>query len=191
MHKGKSILVINAAGGVGSVATQLARWAGLTVIGTASRPESIRWVEQQGAHHVINHRYPLVGLLQHHGYPMIDYIMCLKNTAEYWDAMVEVIAPQGKICLVDDIYAPVSFGALHSKSATVVCENVFTRPNYQTTDLAEQHRLLTKVAELVDNNVLHTTLTERLSPVNASNLRQAHARVEQGSMVGKLVLEGF
>jgi len=105
--------------------------------------------------------------------------------------MVEIIAPQGKICLIDDVYGPLDLRMLQPKSITVVFENVFTRPNLQTADMLEQHHLLSMVAELVDMGVIQTTLTERLSPITASNLRRAHAKVETGDMIGKLVLEQF
>ncbi len=190
-NRGKSILIINAAGGVGSIATQLAHWAGLRVIGTASHTASSQWVKEHGAHDIVNHRQPLVAQLKQLGYTAVDYIVCLKNIAEHWEAMVELIAPQGKICLIDDIYSPLDLSVLHPKSVTVVCENVFTRPNFHTADMLEQHHLLCRVAELIDANVIQTTVKERLSPITASNLRRAHAKVEQGNMIGKLVLEHF
>lgn len=190
-HRGKSILIINAAGGVGSIATQFAHWAGLTVIGTASRPASMRWVREHGADHIINHRQPLASQLQQLGYTTVDYILCLKNVAQHWSAMGELIVPQGKVCLIDDVYSPLDTEMLHSKSLTLAFENVFTRPIYQTVDMSTQHRILTRVAELVDAGVIQTTLTERLSPITADTLRQAHAKVETGEMIGKLVLEQF
>ncbi len=190
-NRGKSILIINAAGGVGSIATQLAHWAGLTVIGTASRPASIQWAREHGADYTIDHRQSLAPQLQQAGYTTIDYILCLKNVAQYWDAMVEIIAPQGKICLIDDVYNPLDVSVLQPKSLTLTFENVFTRPNFQTADMLTQHHILSKVAELVDAGVIQSTLTERLSPITASTLRQAHARIETGEMIGKLVLEHF
>jgi zinc-binding alcohol dehydrogenase family protein len=190
-NRGKSILILNAAGGVGSIATQLAHWAGLTVIGTASRPASIQWVKEHGADYTIDHRQSLAVQLQQFGYATVDYILCLKNVAQHWDAMVEIIAPQGKICLIDDVYSPLDTSVLHSKSLTLAFENVFTRPNYQTHDMSAQHHILSNVAELVDMGVIQSTLTERLSPITANALRQAHAKVETGEMIGKLVLEQF
>ncbi len=190
-NRGKSILIINAAGGVGSIATQLAHWAGLTVIGTASRLASIQWVKEHGADEIIDHRHPLASQLQQRGYTTVDFILCLKNVAQHWDAMPEIIAPQGKICLIDDVYAPLDLRVLQPKSITIAFENVFTRPNFQTADMLEQHHLLCRVAELVDTGVIQTTLTERLSPITASNLRLAHTKVETGGMIGKLVLEQF
>jgi NADPH2:quinone reductase len=190
-NRGKSILIINAAGGVGSIATQLAHWAGLTVIGTASRPTSIQWLKEHGADYTIDHRQSLASQLQQLGYTTVDYILCLKNIAQHWDTIIDIIAPQGKICLIDDVYGPLDVRALQPKSITVAFENVFTRPNFQTADMLEQHHILCQVAELVDMGVIQTTLTERLSPITASTLRQAHAKVETGEMIGKLVLEQF
>lgn len=190
-NQGKSILIINAAGGVGSMATQFAHWAGLTVIGTTSRPESSRWAREHGADYTIDHHQPMAPQLQHIGYAAVDYIFCLKHTARYWETMVEIIAPQGKICLIDETEEQLDLTALQAGSVTVVWESMFTRSSFQTVDMLEQHRLLSRVAELVDANIIQTTLVERLSPITASNLRQAHAKVEAGTMIGKLVLEQF
>lgn len=190
-NRGKSILIINAAGGVGSITTQLAHWAGLTVIGTASRPGSIHWVKEHGADYIVDHRQPLAAQLQQMGFADVDYILCLKRPEQYWDVMAAIIAPQGKVCLIDDTYNPLDLSVFQPKSVTVALENVFTRPNFQTIDVLEQHHILTKVAELVDAGVIQTTLTERLTPITASNLRLAHAKVEAGNVIGKLVLEQF
>ncbi|QBD79518.1 zinc-binding alcohol dehydrogenase family protein [Ktedonosporobacter rubrisoli] len=190
-NRGKSILLINAAGGVGSIATQLAHWAGLTVIGTASRSTSIQWVKEHGAAYAVNHHYPLASQLQQLGFTTVDYIFCLKNTASYWEAMAEVIAPQGKIGLIDRTEQLLDLTALQSKSVTVAWEGMFTRSEFQTADMQKQHDLLNRVAELIDAKVIRTTLTERLSPITASNVLEAHRKVKQGSLIGKLVLEHF
>jgi zinc-binding alcohol dehydrogenase family protein len=188
-NRGKSILIINAAGGVGSIATQLAQWAGLKVIGTASRPASIQWAKSHGTDMILDHHQSLANQLQQYGYASVDYILCLKSVAQHWHTMAEIIAPQGKICLIDDVYAPLDIAIFQPKSASIVFENVFTRPNFRTADMTEQHHILTRVAQLIDAGVLQTTLNERLSPITANTLRQAHARVETGEMIGKLVLE--
>jgi zinc-binding alcohol dehydrogenase family protein len=190
-NRGKSILIINAAGGVGSIATQLAQWAGLKVIGTASRPKSIQWAKSHGTDMILDHRQPLANQLGQYGYASVDYILCLKSVAQHWHTMAEIIAPQGKICLIDDVYAPLDIAIFQPKSVSIVFENVFTRPNFHTVDMAGQHHILTRVAQLVDAGVLQTTLNERLSPITANTLRQAHARVETGAMIGKLVVEQF
>lgn len=190
-NKGKSILIINAAGGVGSIATQLAHLAGLTVIGTASRPESIQWSKEHGADYVISHRQPLVPQVKQLGFTTVDYILCLHDTLMHWNDMVQAVAPEGKICSIVEAEQPVNLTALQAKSATFAWELMYTRSMYQTPDMIEQHRLLDRVADLIDAGKLRTTLTKRLSPINAVNLRQAHALIEQGNMVGKLVLEQF
>lgn len=190
-NRGKSILIIGAAGGVGSIATQLAKLAGLTVIGTASRPESTQWTREHGAEHTINHHQPFAPQLKELGFAAVDYIFCLNSTDRHWQNMVETIVPQGKICSIVETHGPIDLTALQSKSATFVWEFMFTRPVYQTPDMIEQHNLLDRVAKLVDEGVLKTTLTKRLSPINAANLRQAHAIVEKGSTIGKIVLENF
>jgi zinc-binding alcohol dehydrogenase family protein len=190
-NQGKHVLIIGAAGGVGSIATQLARWAGLTVIGSASRPESIQWAKGHGSDLVINHRQAFAPQLKQLGFETVETIFCLNTTEAHWGSMAEVIAPQGKICAIVPTSAPVDLNALQSKSITFVWELMYTRPIYQTTDLIEQHRLLNTVADLVDEGKLQTTLTQRLSPINAANLQKAHALLEEGSMIGKVVLEHF
>jgi len=190
-NSGKSILIIGAAGGVGSIATQLARWAGLTVIGTATRPESIQWAKDHGVDHVISHRQPFAPQLRQLGFETVDYIFCLNSTAKHWNDMAKVIVPEGKICSIVELEGAVDLSALQRKSATFVWEWMFTRSMFQTADMVEQHRILTAVADLVDAGKIQTTLTERLSPITAANLRKAHAQVEQGSMIGKVVLERF
>ncbi|HRE27488.1 MAG TPA: zinc-binding dehydrogenase, partial [Anaerolineales bacterium] len=158
---------------------------------SASRPESREWVLRQGAHRVVDHHQPLREQLESAGHPVVDHILCLKNVVQHWPAMVDLVAPFGKICLVDDIEAPVNFGALHGKSVTVVCENIFTRANYQTADLVVQHQILTTLAALVDAGSIHSTLVERLTPIDATTLRLAHARLERGDVIGKIAIEGF
>ncbi len=187
----KSLLIIGAAGGVGSIATQLGRLAGVTVIGTASRPESIQWAKEHGAVYTISHREAFALQLQRLGFEQVDYIFCLNSTEKHWRNMTEVIAPQGKICSIVEMEEPVDLTALQRKSATFVWEWMFTRPFYQTNDMIEQHHLLNTMADLVDAGKIQTTLTTRLSPITASNIRKAHELVEKGTMIGKVVLEQF
>ncbi|WP_232276687.1 zinc-binding alcohol dehydrogenase family protein [Paenibacillus sp. 481] len=191
LNQQKTILMIGAAGGVGSIATQFAHLAGLTVIGTASRPESVEWVKQQGAAHVINHFEPFMPQLRLLGFESVDYILCLSHTDLHWANMVDAIAPQGKICSIVDSPVPLDLSQLKNKSATFVWEFMFTRPMYNTLDMIEQHKLLNAVADLVDAGKVKTTVTERLTPINASNLRLAHAKLEIGRTIGKIVLEHF
>jgi zinc-binding alcohol dehydrogenase family protein len=187
----KRILIIGAAGGVGSIATQLARLAGLTVIGTASRPESIQWAKEHGAAYTISHREAFAPQLKRLGFESVDYILCLNSTEKHWRNMTEVIAPQGKICSIVEMEEPVDLTALQQKSVTFVWEWMFTRAFYQTDDMLEQHHLLNELANLVDAGKIRTTLSERLEPITAVNLRLAHKKVERGSMMGKIVLEHF
>jgi zinc-binding alcohol dehydrogenase family protein len=185
---GKSILIIGAAGGVGSIAIQLARKvAKLNVIATASRDESRDWCLKLGANTVINHRNALDKELATVGIPHVDYIFCLNNTDQHWSAMAEAIKPQGKICSIVEA-TTVDLGLLKSKSASFVWEFMFTRSMYQTPDMIEQQRLLNTIADLVNEGELVTTVGKLIQPINAENLRKAHAMIEQGNAIGKIVL---
>ncbi|NBD25180.1 zinc-binding alcohol dehydrogenase family protein [Paenibacillus glycinis] len=190
-NAGKTILIIGAAGGVGSIATQIAKDAGLTVIGTASRPESAQWARDHGADHIIDHRQPFAAQLQALGFAHVDYIFCLNLTEQHWANMAEAIAPQGKICSIVETAELLDLTLLKNKSVTFAWELMFTRALYQTPDMIEQHRLLNQVADKLESGELRTTLTERMAPINAANLRKAHAKVESGSTIGKIVLERF
>ena len=187
--KGKTILIIGGAGGVGSIAIQLAKkLAGLRVVATASRAESSAWVKQLGADLVVNHRKPLDQELKNAGEPPVDYIFCLNATSSHWKAMAEAIAPQGHICSIVETPEPVDLDLLKLKSATFAWEFMFTRAMFQTPDMIEQQYLLNTIAELIDNGVIRTTLSEVITPINAANLRKAHAHIEQGRAIGKIVL---
>ncbi len=191
-NQGKSILIIGGAGGVGSIAIQLARKvAGLKVIATASRPETIAWVTNLGANHVINHREDLITQMQAIEIPQVDYILCSNDTDAYFHTMAELIKPQGKICSIVETAKPVNLDLLKSKSATFVWEFMFTRSMFKTADMIEQHHILEWVAMLIDNGTLRTTVNEVKSPINAANLRAAHAQLESGATIGKLVLSGW
>jgi NADPH:quinone reductase len=190
-NSGRTILMIGAAGGVGSIAIQLAKLAGLTVIGTASRPESSAWAKSMGADHIINHHEAFMPQLRALGIEYADYIFCLYDTAVHWRSMVEAIKPQGKICSIVETAEPLHLSQLQSKSATFVWELMFTRPMFQTEDMEEQHKLLNRIADEIDFGRLRTTETSRLSPINAANLRKAHALLESKGMIGKLVIERF
>ncbi|WP_379129690.1 zinc-binding alcohol dehydrogenase family protein [Paenibacillus sp. sgz500958] len=190
-NAGKSILIIGAAGGVGSIAIQLAKYAGLTVIGTASRPQSAEWAKELGADHIINHFEAFLPQLTAIGFNQVDYIFCLNTTEKHWKNMAEVIAPQGKICSIVETNELLDLTLLKNKSVTFVWELMFTRAMYQTADMIEQHKLLNEVARLVDQGIIRTTTTDILTPINAANLRKAHAILESGRTVGKVVLERF
>lgn len=184
----KSILIIGGAGGVGSIACQLAsQLAGLTVIATASRKESADWCRTMGADFVVNHHH-LLNDMREQSLKEIDYILCCSATDSYFDAMVELIKPQGHICSIVDNTEPLALNKLKAKSVSFSWEFMFTRAMFQTDDMIEQHHILNEVARLLDEGILKTTLGETLSPINAANLRTAHAKMEAGSMIGKLVM---
>lgn len=191
--EGQSILVIGAAGGVGSILIQLARkLTKLTVIGTASRPETSDWVRELGAHHVLDHSKPLAGEITKAGLPAPEFVVSLTQTEQHFAQIAELIAPQGRFGLIDDP-APgsIDIGLLKVKAVSLHWELMFTRSLFQTADMVRQHALLTEVAQLVDAGTLRTTLGEHLGAINAANLRKAHAMLESGRARGKLVLEGF
>jgi zinc-binding alcohol dehydrogenase family protein len=189
---GKSVLIIGGAGGVGSIGIQLAKvLAGLTVIATASRPESDAWCRRLGADHTIDHRAAIPAQLRALGFEHVDFILCFNDTDRHFNAMAEAIAPQGKICSIVENAGPLPIGALKNKSATFVWEFMFTRAMFQTSDMIAQHRLLNEVARLIDAGKLQTTMGDNLGTINAANLRRAHALLEGGQTIGKLVLSGF
>jgi zinc-binding alcohol dehydrogenase family protein len=189
--EGKSLLIIGGAGGVGSIAIQLARaLTKLTVIATASRPETKEWCKTLGAHHVIDHSKPMVEQLKGVGLPFVDYIFGVTETGSHFDTIVEMIAPQGKFGLIDDP-KPLDTAKFKGKSASVHWEAMFTRSTFQTPDMIEQHKLLDEVAAMVEKGTIRTTVAENLGAINATNLKRAHAMIESGKTRGKIVLEGF
>lgn len=191
-NKQKSILIIGGAGGVGSVAIQLAKaLTQLTVVTTASRTESIDWCKKMGADHVINHRKDLVQQYEQHGLGNPDYIFCCADTDPYFDTMAELIAPEGMICAIVDTKQPQQFAKLKSKSAGFVWEFMFTRPMASEQAKLKQHRLLNTVSELLDNGQLKTTHTETLAPLSVDNLTRAHDMIRTGSTIGKIVLSSL
>jgi zinc-binding alcohol dehydrogenase family protein len=185
------ILVIGGAGGVGSILVQLARrLTGLTVIATASRPETQAWCRELGAHHVIDHTKKLPEELKSLGIKEVEYVAGLTATDKHLPAIVEVLRPQGKFGLIDDPQV-LDITPFKRKSLSVHWEAMFARSMFETEDMIAQHNLLNEVAALIDAGVLRTTLSERLSPINAANLKKAHALIESGKAKGKVVLEGF
>jgi len=192
VQPGKSILIIGGAGGVGSIGIQLAKISNLTVIATASRPQSIAWVKELGADHVIDHRKPLPPQIAALGLKHVDYIANFSGELDaYWEAMAELVAPQGALVAIVGNTKPLPMDVVRSKSATVCWELMFTRLRFQTPDMIEQHRLLNKVGEWLDAGKLRGTLKETLSPINGANLKKAHEKLESGTMIGKLVLKGW
>ncbi len=190
-NKDRSILIIGGAGGVGSIAIQLAKkLAGLKVYATASRPQSEQWCREMGADAVLNHREELEDECKRNGIEGVDYILCLVGTAQYWRAMADIIRPQGKLCLIVDTESnqPVNINLFKPKSVAITWEFMFTRARFQTADMAEQGALLTRAAALFDQGELRHTRTEHYGDLSATNLLKAHAKLESGSMIGKLVL---
>jgi NADPH2:quinone reductase len=190
--KGKTLLIIGGAGGVGSICIQLARRvAKLNVIATASRPESAAWARARGAQHIVDHSRPLGPQMRALGLPEADFVFCANVSQRHFADFPDLLAPQGRICSVVDGPGPEDFMALKRKSITFSWEAMFTRPLFATPDMVAQHQLLEDTAALVDAGVLHSTVTENLGRINASNLRRAHTMLEQGHTLGKIVLEGF
>jgi NADPH2:quinone reductase len=188
---GRSILIIGGAGGVGSITIQIARaLTDLTVIATASRPETQDWVKELGAHHVVDHSKPIAPQVAALGIGAPGFIFSTTNSDSHIDDIVEAIAPQGRFALIDDPKA-LDIMPFKRKAVSVHWELMFTRPLYGTPDMIEQHKLLNRVSELVDAGKIRTTLSEIVGPINAANLKTAHAMVESGRMKGKAVLAGF
>lgn len=189
--QGQSLLIIGAAGGVGSILTQLAKQlTGLRVIGSASRPETQQWVRELGADDIVDHRQPLAEALRAQGIEQVTHVASLTQTDEHLDQLVEALAPQGKLALIDDP-KQLDVVKLKRKSLSLHWEFMYTRSLFETPDMLEQHKLLNRVAELIDAGTLKTTVGEHFGQINAANLRRAHALLESGAAKGKIVLEGF
>ena len=190
--QGQSLLVIAGAGGVGSIAIQLARRAGFTVIATASRQDTIDWCTALGADHVVNHREPLAPQLKALGFDSVDAALNLADTDHYWTELGELLAPLGHVGLIVEPRGELRIGDPYkAKSIGIHWEMMFARPRFRTADMGEQGALLDRVADLLDAGELRGTLTGTLSPINAVNLREAHRRLESGTTVGKMVLAGW
>jgi len=184
-----AILIVGGAGGVGSIAIQLARaMTNLTVIATASRPETIAWAKEMGAHHVIDHRKPLAAQVTALGLGAPAFVFSTVQTNLHAREIAELIASQGRFGVIDELAEAELFA---SKSVSIHWEFMFTRSLHQTNDMAEQGKLLNEVSRLVDEGILRSTVTERHSPINAANLKHVHALIESGQARGKVVLEGF
>ncbi len=187
----RTLLIIGGAGGVGSMLIQLARrLTGLTVIATASRPESRAWCQKLGAHHVVDHSKSLAEELKAIGHASVALIAGLTNTDQHFKDIVAMIAPQGKFALIDD---PKTLDALpfKGKSVSLHWESMFTRSIFTTPDIIAQHKLLNDVSAMIDDGIVVTTMARELTPVNAKNLREAHGLVEGGRSIGKVVLRGW
>lgn len=186
-----TLLIVGAAGGVGSIMVQLAsQLTDCTVIGTASRPETQDWVKSLGAHQVIDHSRPLAEELKRAGVPEVKHIVSLNKTDLHFEQIAAAIAPQGKFALIDDP-EPIDVRLLKRKSVSLHWELMFTRSLFGTPDMIEQHKLLEEVAGLVDKGVIQTTFNNHFGSICAANLKRAHELLESGKSCGKIVLEGF
>ncbi len=189
---GKSLLVIAGAGGVGSIAIQLAKLAGFTVIATASRIETIAWCRVMGADHVIDHREDLAPQIKALGFDTIDAAVNLADTDRYWEVLGELLAPQGHVGLIVEPAGALKIGDPYkAKCIGIHWELMFTRSRFRTADMGEQGRILADVAALIDAGKLRGTLSDMLSPINADTMREAHRRLESGRTIGKLVVAGW
>lgn len=185
------ILIVGAAGGVGSMLVQFASvLTGATVIGTASRESSAQWVKKLGADYVVDHSEPLKEQIEQLNIGQVTHVASLTHTDSYLDSYVELLAPMGKIALIDDPES-LDITKLKPKSLSLHWEFMFTRSMFQSKDIKEQHRLLNKVSDLIDQGFIQTTVGKHLGKINAENLRAAHEALESGKSIGKIVLEGF
>ena len=188
---GKRLLLLGGAGGVGSIAIQVAKLAGLTVIATASRPESIAQCQRYGADLVVDHTADLKGQLAAAGYTALDLVFSCAEPDAYLKLATELLVPHGSFCTILAPRAPVDLGLLRQKSLRYSHEYMFTRPVYQPPDMIEQHHLLATASALFDAGRLRGTRSATLGPINATNLRDAHVQLESTHTLGKLVLEGW
>ena len=187
----RTLLIVGGAGGVGSIMIQLARkLTGLTVIATASRPETIQWCLDLGAHHVVDHSKPMKEQIEKLKVPPVAWIASLTATEPHFKAMADILAPQGVIGLIDDP-PPLETTLIKGKAGSLRWESMFTRSTFQTPDMITQHHLLDRVADLIDAGEIKTTLDKVFGKINAANLRSAHATIESGKSIGKVVLEGW
>lgn len=188
----QQLLIVGAAGGVGSILVQLAaQLTDAVIIGTASRPESQAWVKELGADYVIDHRKPLSEELKRIGIDSVTHVASLNATEQHYDEIVESLAPQAKLALIDDPQSPLDIMKLKMKSISLHWEFMYTRSMFNTDDIEKQRDLLNSIAELIDAKRIKTTLGEHYGQINAENLKRAHANLESGSAIGKIVLEGF
>ncbi len=187
---GEALLVVGGAGGVGSILIQLAKkLTGLKVIATASRADTNTWVEKMGADHVVNHRNPLDEEMKSLGISP-RYVASLTHTDKHFASIVELIKPRGHIALIDDP-ATLDIVPLKTKALSVSWEFMFARSLFQTKDIDVQHQLLSRVAGMLDEGTLISTVNMHCGGMSVANLRTAHELQESGTAIGKTVLDGF
>ncbi len=185
------ILVVGAAGGVGSIFLQLAKAiTGATVIATASRESSQAWVRKLGAHHVVDHSKPLQPQIEALDVGQVTHVASLNSTDSYFESYTELLAPFGKIAMIDDLKSP-DVMKMKPKSLSLHIEFMFARSMFKAADMSEQSRLLNRVSDLVDRGYIQTTVGKNLGTINGENLRAAHEELESGQSIGKIVLQGF
>jgi zinc-binding alcohol dehydrogenase family protein len=187
-----SLLIVGGAGGVGSISTQLAReLTSLNVIATASRPDTRDWCLKMGAHYVVDHRQSLSDQVKSIAPGGVNYVLALTKVEDHFDEIIESMAPQSAMALIENPAQPLEITKLKPKSISLHWEFMFTRSRFQTADMGEQGRLLTEVGALMDASRIRTTLRTNLGQITAENMKRAHALVESGRTIGKIVLEGF
>ncbi len=187
----RTLLIVGGAGGVGSILVQLARrLTGLTVVATATRPESQKWCLDLGAHAIVDHAKPMKEQIERLKVPPVALVASLTGTGQHYMAIAEFMAPQGKFGMIDDP-AEFSIAVFKGKAISIHWESMFTRSSFQTADMIAQHQLLNDVADLIDKGVLRTTIDQTFGTINAANLKRAHALLESGKSRGKIVLEGW
>ena len=191
-HPKPVLLVTGAAGGVGSILVQLARkLTTVTVVATASRPETQQWVKELGAHYVVDHSQPLIPQLQQLGIAAVSHVASLTQTDLHYAELVQLLAPQGKLALIDDPENGIDIMPLKQKSISVHWEFMFTRSLFSTADMVVQQQILSDLSRLIEQGQVKTTFKQSFGKINAANLKQAHALLESGKAIGKIVLSGF
>ena len=189
---GGTLLIVGGAGGVGSMAIQLAaKLTGLTIIATASRPETAQWCRELGAHHVINHHENMAAQFAAFGLAAPEHIFCVTNQRMHFKKLTELLAPEGAIGIIESSTGAVDISTLIRKCGTLHTEYMFARGVLHSATMEQQHLILEAIANLVDNGTLRTTMTGNYGIINSANLKRAHAAIEAGSVRGKIVLEGF
>ena len=184
--------MVGAAGGVGSILLQIARAiTGATIIATASRESSRAWVEKLGAHHVVDHTKPLQPQIEALGIGQVTHVASLNSTDTYFESYTELLVPFGKIAMIDDPEVPLDIMKLKPRSQSLHIEFMFARSMFNAADMNEQGKLLSRVADLIDQGYIQTTVGKNMGTINAQNLRAAHKELESGKSIGKIVLEGF
>jgi NADPH2:quinone reductase len=187
-----ALLIIGAAGGLGSMAIQFARqFSNCTIIATASRPETQKWCADLGAHHVINHSTDLRDQLKAIGFETVPYILNCSNNIPYWEMMSEMVSPEGAICLVASTKAKLDLDLYMEKSVRINYELMFTRSIFGTNKMPIQGEVLAKVSELIDAGTIRHVMTENFGPMTKESLAKAHGHIEQGRMLGKMALSGI